>query len=181
MRTTINFLKPLAVFVVLLGTLARAAAQYSGGTGEPNDPYQIATAADLILLGDSPEDYDKHFILTADIDLDPNLPGRRVFDKAVVAPETSRMEGWSERTPFTGIFDGNGHTISNLTCRSVRQMETHMGLFGWVNDPNAAIINLGLIDPHVYTDGIPCTGSLVGFLGRHAQELLCHRRQRYQP
>ena len=31
-----------------------AQAQYGGGTGEPNDPYQIATAEDLILLGDSP-------------------------------------------------------------------------------------------------------------------------------
>ena len=61
-------------------------AKYSGGTGEPNDPYQIATAADLIALGETPDDYDKHFILTADIDLDPNLPGRKVFDKAVIAP-----------------------------------------------------------------------------------------------
>jgi hypothetical protein len=52
-----------------------AYAKYSGGTGEPNDSYQITTAEDLMLLGDSPEDYDKHFILTADIDLDPNLPG----------------------------------------------------------------------------------------------------------
>ena len=43
-----------------------AYAKYSGGTGEPNDPYQIATAEDLMLLGDSPEDYDKHFILTTD-------------------------------------------------------------------------------------------------------------------
>ena len=44
-------------------------AKYSGGTGEPNDPYQIATVEDLMLLGESTEDYDKHFIMTADIDL----------------------------------------------------------------------------------------------------------------
>src|SRR4030042_2425791 len=62
--------------------------KYSGGTGGPNDPYQIATAADLIALGETPEDYDKHFVLTADIDLDPNLPGRKVFDCAVIAPDT---------------------------------------------------------------------------------------------
>jgi hypothetical protein len=57
-----------------------ATAKYSGGTGEPNDPYQIATAADLIALGETPDDYDKHFLLTADIDLDPNLPGRHLVD-----------------------------------------------------------------------------------------------------
>ena len=61
---------------------------YGGGTGERNDPYQIATAEDLILLGESPGDYGKHFILTTDIDLDPNLPGRRIVEKAVIAPDT---------------------------------------------------------------------------------------------
>jgi hypothetical protein len=64
-------------------------AKYSGGTGEPNDPYQIATAADLIALANEPNDYDKHFILTTDIDLDPNLPGNRVFDRAVIAADTN--------------------------------------------------------------------------------------------
>jgi hypothetical protein len=58
-----------------------AHAKYSGGSGTAQDPYQIATAADLIALGETPGDYDKHFLLTADIDLDPKLPGRRMFDK----------------------------------------------------------------------------------------------------
>jgi hypothetical protein len=75
--------------IVLVFTVVSATqAQYSGGTGDPNDPYQIATAEDLMLLGETPKDYDKHFILTADIDLDPNLPGLKVFDKAVIAPDT---------------------------------------------------------------------------------------------
>ena len=92
--------------------------KYSGGTGEPNNPYQIATAEDLMLLGESPEDYDKHFILTADIDLDPNLPGRKVFDEAVIAP--------TEKTAFTGVFDGNGHIVSCLTIMG----KSGLGLFG---------------------------------------------------
>ena len=90
-----------------------AQAKYSGGTGEPNDPYQIATAADLIALGETPTDYDKHFILTADIDLDPNLPRRKVFDKALIAPTASRSGG----IPFVGVFDGNDHMVSHLTIR----------------------------------------------------------------
>ncbi len=65
---------PLLIAVCLVSMPAQA--QYGGGTGEPNDPYQIATAEDLMLLGESPEDYDKHFILTADIDLDPTFTGR---------------------------------------------------------------------------------------------------------
>ncbi|MBN2128801.1 MAG: hypothetical protein JW741_04865 [Sedimentisphaerales bacterium] len=55
-------------------TWETAPCKYSGGSGTADDPYQIATAADLIALGETPEDYDKHFILTADIDLDPNRP-----------------------------------------------------------------------------------------------------------
>ena len=39
--------------------------------------------ADLITLGRTSNDYAKHFVLTADLDLDPNLPGGKVFDKAV--------------------------------------------------------------------------------------------------
>jgi hypothetical protein len=63
--------------MVVCFCLLPAHAQYSGGSGTADDPYQIATAADLIALGETPDDYDKHFILTAEIDLDPNLPGGR--------------------------------------------------------------------------------------------------------
>ena len=61
----------LTMAVCLLAVAAQA--KYSGGSGMPGDPYQIATVADLVLLGDSPTDYDRHFVLTADIDLDPKL------------------------------------------------------------------------------------------------------------
>jgi hypothetical protein len=110
----------LDVVVVLLTIVSTCAAKYGGGSGMASDPYQIATAADLILLGDSPEDYGEHFIVTADIDLDPNLPGRRVFDRAVIAPDVApSLGGLLEGTPFAGAFDGNGHhkTADRLTVR----------------------------------------------------------------
>ncbi len=104
--------------------------KYSGGSGTADDPYRIATAADLIALGETPEDYDKHFILTADIDLDPNLPGGKVFDKAVIG-------GWDSY--FGGVFDGNGHRIMNMTISGIRCL----GLFGRVRD-GAEVCDLGL-------------------------------------
>jgi hypothetical protein len=121
-----------------------AHAKYSGGTGEPNDPYQIATAADLIALGETPADYDKHFILTADIDLDPNLPGREVFDKAVISADANDAESGFQGTPFTGAFDGDGHTISNPTITG----KDYLGIFGQLNR-GAEIKNLGLIDLNI--------------------------------
>jgi len=134
-----------------------AHAKYSGGTGEPNDPYQIATAVDLVALGETPEDYDKHFILTADIDLDPNLPGRKVFDKAVIAPVPS-LDTWGHPvgTPFSGVFDGNGHTISKLTIEG----GSSLGLFGQL-DSRAEVKNLGVVDVNISGFG-HYVGGLVG-------------------
>jgi hypothetical protein len=133
-----------------------AYAQYSGGTGEPNDPYQIATAEDLMLLGESPEDYDKHFIMTADIDLDPNLPGCKVFDRAIIAPDMNDATEWFDGIAFTGAFDGNAHTISHLTIAG----GSYLGLFG-VSNTGARISNLGLIAVDVTGTG-DFVGGLIG-------------------
>jgi len=140
-----------------------AQAQYSGGSGTAEDPYRIATADDLIALGEEPNDYDKHFILTADIDLDPNLPGRKVFDRAVIAPDTNDTSPvWQfDGAGFTGLFDGNHHTISHLTIRGV----SYLGLFGRT-DSEASISNLGLEAVDVNGTG-DCVGGLAGSNGGH--------------
>ncbi len=136
-------------------------AKYSGGSGTAQDPYQIATAADLIALGETPADYDKHFILTADIDLDPNLPGRKVFDRAVIAPDTDRNDKYYafQGTPFTGTFDGGGHTISHLTIAG----RDYLGLFGHLGQWNAVgeIRDLGVVDVNIMGSG-SFVGGLVG-------------------
>lgn len=68
MATVINsrILWTITLIITIFSLSLPAYAKYSGGTGEPNDPYQIATAEDLMLPGESPEEYDKHFILTTD-------------------------------------------------------------------------------------------------------------------
>ena len=120
-----------------------AHAKYSGGTGEPKDPYQIATAADLIALGESPDDYDKHFILTADIDLDPKLPGRKVFDKAMIA------RSWE--SGFTGVFDGNGHRVLHPTIKG-KDYDYGVGLFGYLKS-GAEVMDLGVVDVNIAGSG----------------------------
>ena len=90
-----------------------APCKYAGGSGTAVDPYQISTAEDLMFLGESPEDYDKHFILTADIDLDPNLPGGKVFDRAVIAPDINDVTYWETRISAEGGSGGPLSTTSN--------------------------------------------------------------------
>jgi len=134
-------------------------AKYSGGSGTAQDPYRIATAADLIALGETPADYDKHFLLTADIDLDPKLPGRKVFDKAVIAPDTDQTKDWFQGTSFTGVFDGKGHAISHLKVKGTRYLGLFGQLGGWGTD--AEVRNLGVVDANIIGSG-RYVGGLVG-------------------
>ena len=145
-------------------------SKYAGGSGTEADPYQIATAEDLIALGESPEDYDKHFIMTADIDLDPNLPGGKVFDRAVIAPDTNDVESGFQGTCFTGVFDGNGHVVSHLTIIGRR----YLGLFGLLGDGEirAEVRNLGVVD--VNTAGWDYIGGLVGISDRASVVAQCY-------
>ncbi len=151
----LQIMRTISLLITIFSLSFPVYAQYSGGTGEPNDPYQIATADNLMLLGETPEDYNKHFIPIADIDLDPNLPGRKVFDKAVIAPDMDIDTGDYQGTPFTGVFDGNDLTISHLTIAGDR----YLGLFGKL-DSGAIISNLGLEAVDIHGDG--CIGGLVG-------------------
>ena len=155
-----------SIVLILLHSYAiRGDAGFAGGTGEPNDPYQIATADDLMLLGESPEDYDKHFILTADIDLDPNLPDGRVFNRAVIAPNPNQV------APFTGSFDGNGHTIANLTIEG--GAASFLGLFGkigaggWVH--NLRIENASITG----ADSCRYLGALAGYIDEECSITNC--------
>jgi len=145
---------PILLIVCLF--VLPAQAQYSGGCGTADDPYQIATAADLIALGETPDDYDKHFILTADIDLDPNLPGGRVFDRAVIAPDTNGVETGFQGTSFTGVFDGNGRVISHLSIDGAG----YLGLFGRLRS-GGLVRNLGVKAADV-TGTSDCVGGLAG-------------------
>ena len=63
--------------------------KYSGGAGTTEVPYRIANAADLLTLAADINDYNKCFIMTADIDLDPNIPGGQIFTTAVIAPDVN--------------------------------------------------------------------------------------------
>jgi hypothetical protein len=137
---------PLLIAVCFVSFPAQA--QYSGGTGEPNDPYLIYTAEHLNALGAEPNDYDKHFKLMADIDL-----------SAYTGTSFNIIGLYGS---FRGAFDGNGHTISNFIYYINTERYNAIGLFSYVE--GAEIKNLGLIDPNVDAGTANYVGSLVGWL-----------------
>jgi hypothetical protein len=148
--------------------------KYGGGTGEPNDPYLIYTAEQLNTIGLNQEDADKYFKLMADIDLSAyqgdsfNRIG--LYDPPAFAPD------W--HPPFTGVFDGNNHTITNFTyVVDVNEPlkedglwgDEYVGLFGRVSGEQAQIKNLGLIDPNIYpaatcSERVRIVGAIAGSL-----------------
>ncbi|MHC4648578.1 MAG: GLUG motif-containing protein [Planctomycetota bacterium] len=147
-------MKMLRTALIVLGLLvlvSAAQAKYSGGSGTEGDPYQISTPNDMNAIGADPCDWDKHFLLTADIDL------------GAYAGEMFNIIGDYPDNPFTGVFDGNGHTISNFTYGPATT--SSVGIFGYVNDVNTEIKDLGLVDPNV--DGgtdRSWIGSLAGWI-----------------
>jgi hypothetical protein len=142
----------VAFFLLLLVPAARSNARYSGGTGEPNDPYRIAAANDLNDIGNHVEDFNKCFVQVNDI----SLAGYKGAEFNII--------GSYPDNPFTGVFDGNGHTISNFTYES--DGTDFIGLFGYVYEPNALIKDVALIDPNVDGGTGDYVGGLAGWLRR---------------
>jgi hypothetical protein len=112
------------------------AVDFAGGTGDPNDPYQIATAEQLVALGSDPALLAKYFVLVDDIDLDPNLPGGQVFGRALIAADASDAN-------FNGAFDGQGFKVLNLTIAAPEGAGGPLALFGRIGS-RGRICNLGV-------------------------------------
>lgn len=153
-----NFHKTVVIFLACCGLNAQA-HDFAGGTGDPNDPYQIATAAQLVAIGSDPNLLDKHFVLVNDIDLDPNLPGGRVFTGAVIAPDTDDTPGF-QGIAFAGCLDGHGHTIRHLMVKG--ETGDFLGLFGRIGY-FGRVYRLGLENVIVVGgNGSSCLGGLAG-------------------
>jgi hypothetical protein len=146
--------------LLILAMISPCFAKYSGGSGDLNDPYQIANVADLLTLSADANDYNKCFIMTADIDLDPNLPGGKVFTTAVISPDTDNSNSGFQGVSFNGIFDGANYTIANLTIDTNGSGKDYLGLFG--NVVGSELKNLSLENVSI-TNGKVCLGGLVGY------------------
>ncbi|MHC4632471.1 MAG: GLUG motif-containing protein [Planctomycetota bacterium] len=140
------------LFVICCCSLS-AQAKYGGGSGTPEDPYQIRDANHMQAIGADSNDWDNCFRLMADIDL-----GQFTGDEFnIIAPDTNDTMHGFQGTAFTGVFDGGNHTISNFIYDSNNTW--YIGLFGYVY--GGKIKNLGLIDPNIDAGTGFAVGSLV--------------------
>jgi hypothetical protein len=119
---------------------------YGGGSGTAADPYLIYTAEQMNMIGVGYLDWDKHYKLMADID----LSGYTGTSFNIIG---------SELYPFSGVFDGGGHRISNFTYGPA---SGYVGLFGYIDDANAEVRDLGMIEPDI--NGSSLVGPIAGYL-----------------
>ena len=87
---------------------------FGGGSGTQANPFQISTVSHWQNLMNTPADWDKYFILTADLDL----------QGITLSPIGNDSQ------PFNGVFDGNGYVIRNAVVNMPDS--DYVGLFGWL-------------------------------------------------
>ena len=92
---------------------------------------------------------------------DPNITDRP-YTTAVIAPDIYPDGDYFNSTPFEGIFDGNGHTIRNLT---IGVGNNYLGLFGRIEGSGAQVKNLGVENINI-TGGVD-SDYLGGLCGRN--------------
>ena len=161
LRKSLSLLCALTMALTFLSIPALAEeTAFAGGSGTADAPWQIASVDQLAYLAATVNDGSKsgymgamgaYFVLTADLDM-TGVDWRPI----------GNMNDMENRTTlFLGSFDGQGHTVSNLTYKN-DQFIVGAGLFGIsvgeiknVNIENAAV--------HCTNAGSMAIGSLVGY------------------
>lgn len=138
------------------GTVATA---FAGGSGMKDDPYQIATGAQLAYLAQKinsrvadPVPGLKYYILTQDLDLN---------NKEWTSIGFSGDDGTSGNG-FSGLFDGQGHIISNLKMDLRNKGNGSLGLFGWLTPGSSEYSVKNLTIRNAFVAGKNRAGILAG-------------------
>ena len=145
-------------------TVQATTSTFAGGSGTTENPYLISTATHLNNIRN---DMNAHYKLIADITFtDADFAeGGAYYNNGI---------GWipigEQSTPFSGVFDGNGYSITGLYCKlsnkniSEHSMDVYGGLFGYIE--SASIQNLGmengLISTSATSSYLESTGGIVG-------------------
>ena len=129
------------------------ATSFSGGNGTKGNPYLIKNGEELAYLqklldGSQAEEYKGlYYELSADINLGSHELGP-------IATEI----------PFSGFFNGKGHTIENISIVGENKIEgpNYYGLFGNVEKGTINNLNIKGIKITVVGNGITNIGALAG-------------------
>lgn len=134
-----------------------ASGDFDGGDGSESAPYRISKADQLLLVNND---------LTACYQLDADIDLGRLSGKPIIAGYTyeyvDMTTGDMDMTKaFSGVFDGNGHTISNYTYTTDGN-QMAVGIFGAVT---GTVKNLNAENIEISSDtSAMATGGIIGYL-----------------
>lgn len=145
------------------------AKQFAGGDGSKDSPYQISNGAELAylakLVNDGNDFSKKTITLKADIKLNTD-------DVPASGNEWTPI-GNSDDNVFSGIFDGNGHTISGLYINVTGSLKgsLYQGLFGCVEDGTVQnlIVTGSVTVKNTASKNVSCIGGIVGSADKAVQ------------
>lgn len=137
-------MKNLITLILLYVVNFTALAQFSGpGSGTETYPYLITSPSQL---NEMRNDLSAHYKLVSNIEIGEWIKSNL------------GSNGWipigTEGLPFTGTFDGNDYSITNLNC----SRQNNVGLFGVTSNAQIKNLNLSLTN----MTGIDNVGSLIG-------------------
>ncbi|MCF7956836.1 MAG: hypothetical protein K9M57_00160 [Phycisphaerae bacterium] len=131
----------------------------NGANGSESTPWLIEDFEDFQAFSNDSSIWTagQYIRLEANLDLDPALDGRVVYTRAPIAGDENDTNGSTfDGRVYSGNFDGNGKTISNLTVNGT----SYCGLFG-KTDSGSIIIDLGIENGSITGSG-DYVGGLVG-------------------
>jgi len=150
------------IFTVLLMSLfismgwaqwdGSVATSFASGDGSGASPFQIQTTAQLAYMQKYVAD---------------NAGASGVFFKLMSDINLSGGSSWkpvgSSAASFQGIFDGNGHIVSNMTISGISADWAGNGLFGHAT--NATIKKVGVNNYTISSDNLGNSGYIGGMIG----------------
>ena len=153
-------MKKAIIYTILFFAWCGPVYGFSGGSGTIADPYLVASTTDLVEIGSLTANLALHYKQTAPIDLSAYSSG--------VGWEP--IGGGGTANKFTGSYDGQFYTISNLTIN--RPTTDNVGLFGHVGDDTLPTIIKNIVLDVVNVVGARGTGSLIGRVTGNAGTLI---------
>ena len=164
--TTPAILEMSSISTITVGNEEVPASGISGSGLSEYDPYTFTTASQLFSFAASVnngtlETEGVYFALGDDIDL-----GGTKWTPIGTGAKSGGVVNSTH--PFSGVFDGNNHTISNLSITtSPTTANDGVGLFGTVTGSGAAIRNL-TVSGAINVSNSEITGLVVGLLSEEA-------------
>ena len=148
-------IKKLFILLLLFVSLISIGFSFSGGDGSVGNPYNISTC---IELNETRNDLSVNYQLINSFSCSDTVTwdDRAGWDPIGYCGGASCVSGGDD-VPFTGTFNGNGFSISDLY---INRTQNGIGLFGYISGSD--VKNLKLIDMNLTVTGNH-VGGLVGY------------------